>query len=465
MKGFLKRVLLVIALIIPLTIVKADTKTNKDIVPLLGKELKELNENYSASYDEDSSEIVITLTSKKEESITYEFGFNGTIIEYNPGEIKNYEELENYMSTSYMFMLILQQTLVENGYTNEQINTFFSQEQTINFDDYGFEIVEIGEELSFTKDDTKITSTPTRFKIDVNKANIDGTPTEHNTSMEDVRDSFSKLDNFLIGKDEKDRTIYTNEVSIKDNIFIIKMNNYIYTDTDYWFNSEGESKDIISYESQEELDYDSANYEYGAKEISKIIIKTILKMNGYNEEDINKVLNSINVKFNYEKNSILLEEQGERKEYEGSYPMAPFSFKIDINKANIDNLIFKYEVLEGDNQTFNINGNKSLSFKFNIDYDTFVNEGVVYLDGKPVDKNNYNISKGSTIITFTSDYTNSLSNGSHILLVGVNDGVVETSFTITTNKENPKTGDYILIYVGILLISICGIIYFIRKKK
>ena len=191
MESFLKRVLLVIALIIPLTIVKADTKTNKDIVPLLEKELKEVNQNYSASYDEDSSEIVISLTSKKEESNTYEFGFDGTIIEYNPGEIKTYEELENYMSTSYMFMLILQQALVENGYTNEQISAFFNQEQTINFDDYGFEIVELGEELSFTKDDMTITSTPSRYKVDVNRANINGISTEHNTSIEDVRDSIS----------------------------------------------------------------------------------------------------------------------------------------------------------------------------------------------------------------------------------------------------------------------------------
>ena len=131
----------------------------------------------------------------------------------------------------------------------------------------------------------------------------------------------------------------------------------------------------------------------------------------------------------------------------------------------------KYKVLEG---TFKVSNSEELTFKFNIEYSKFQKDGKVYIDDKLVDSSNYTSKEGSTIITFNKDYTKNLSAGEHTLKVAVADGEASTSFTITNNSKttntssNPVTGDNIIIYIALFVISLLGVVIIgnkFRKKK
>ena len=138
------------------------------------------------------------------------------------------------------------------------------------------------------------------------------------------------------------------------------------------------------------------------------------------------------------------------------------SIKIDLERASISSKK-EYEIIKGEGQTV---GN-SMVFEFDMDYDTFVSEGKVYVDDKEVSKENYDLSKGSTIVTFHSDYIRTLSNGNHTFKAVVNDG--ESSATFIVNKtNNPKTGDHLTLYLILLGISIIGLVstgIYMKKKN
>ena len=128
-----------------------------------------------------------------------------------------------------------------------------------------------------------------------------------------------------------------------------------------------------------------------------------------------------------------------------------------------------YKVIEGAGQTYTIEKDTSAIFKINADYSLFENGGKVYVDDELVDSSNYTSKSGSTIITFTKDYMNSLSVGTHNLKVVFNDdGSAETTFTIAEKtSSNPQTGDNIMFYISMLGLSIIGLAgagLYIRKR-
>lgn len=134
-----------------------------------------------------------------------------------------------------------------------------------------------------------------------------------------------------------------------------------------------------------------------------------------------------------------------------------------------------YKFLDGENQKLDISKANKLEFRVDIEYETFVKEGKVYIDDELVDSTNYTLKKGSTIITFNDDYVKSLSPKEHNLKVMVNDGEVSTKFTISNNikvvkttSKNPQTGDNIMIYILISVLSIIGLLgtgIYLRKSK
>ena len=148
----------------------------------------------------------------------------------------------------------------------------------------------------------------------------------------------------------------------------------------------------------------------------------------------------------------------------------------------------EYKFISGEGQAFDITKDSNLRFEFDIDYDVFIREGKVYIDNNLVDSRNYVLSEGSTVITFNDDYTKLLSTSEHTLKVSVDDGEIETKFTIeksaipeekqnmditdnTTNityspvSLNPKTGDLIFVFVGLFIFSILGSIIVIIKIR
>lgn len=149
---------------------------------------------------------------------------------------------------------------------------------------------------------------------------------------------------------------------------------------------------------------------------------------------------------------------------------------------------FEYVCLEGENQELNISDDGKLSFKFNIDYDTFIKEGKIIIDNKEVSRDKYSISKGSTIITFNDEFTKELSVGGHTIKASTDEGDVEVNFKIAqldktpeednklpeetknaekneTKSDNPKTGDNIVIWINLMVFSIIGMAVTVKLKN
>ena len=129
-----------------------------------------------------------------------------------------------------------------------------------------------------------------------------------------------------------------------------------------------------------------------------------------------------------------------------------------------------YEVTEGANQKYTITKNTEAKFKIDADYRLF--EGKVYIDNVLVDSENYTSESGSTVITFKQSYIDTLSVGQHTLKVVFSDGGEATTkfivASVITEIDNPKTGDNIIFYItiGIIsLISLVGTSTYIYKKK
>lgn len=118
------------------------------------------------------------------------------------------------------------------------------------------------------------------------------------------------------------------------------------------------------------------------------------------------------------------------------------------------------KVLNGGNQEFTPSATAKLQFRFDIPFNEFKESGKVYIDGKLVDSANYTLSEGSTIVTFTSNYSSSLAAGNHTIRMVSANNDVSTDFKVVTN---PKTSDNIMSYVLLILTSICGL-YVISKK-
>ena len=145
----------------------------------------------------------------------------------------------------------------------------------------------------------------------------------------------------------------------------------------------------------------------------------------------------------------------------------------------------EYEIIEGANQTYNLENESELTFRSNMDYELFKKSGKVYVDGNVVDEKYYTSKDGSTIISFKDEFTNSLTEGEHsfkIALSGENKGEAETNFKISTNdiqdetsteinekektkSNNPKTGDDITMWLSLMAVSIVGIIVSIKHNK
>ncbi|MEG2685430.1 MAG: LPXTG cell wall anchor domain-containing protein [Erysipelotrichaceae bacterium] len=139
----------------------------------------------------------------------------------------------------------------------------------------------------------------------------------------------------------------------------------------------------------------------------------------------------------------------------------------DINKAIADLVLILVEeptISEGNNQT--INEGSDAVFKSNADLKDFIK---VTIDGKDVDKTNYEVKSGSTIVTLKKSYLDTLSEGTHNLGIVSKNGTATASFTIKKNSKpisTPDTGinNGFSLFVGLLLISGMGIMVIKRKE-
>lgn len=161
--------------------------------------------------------------------------------------------------------------------------------------------------------------------------------------------------------------------------------------------------------------------------------------------------------------------------------------------AKFEKIPFEYEYIEGAGQTYTKGTDGTATFKIDAEY-SLVDK--VYVDEKLVDSSNYTLKSGSTIVTFTKDFMNSLAVGTHTLKVTYTDnGVAATTFivkaaeTTTDNAEEktdpatttttettttetvaeptsstPKTGDKVLIDIYIAIVSGLAVFMIIDHK-
>ena len=106
----------------------------------------------------------------------------------------------------------------------------------------------------------------------------------------------------------------------------------------------------------------------------------------------------------------------------------------------------------------------------NYDFAKFTD---VTVDGTKVDKANYTAVSGSTVVTFTEAFMNTLAAGNHNVQFQYNDGTtVDYAFTVSeapAKSGNPTTGD--ATNIGIIsavfagALGTAGTVFVVRKRK
>ena len=101
-------------------------------------------------------------------------------------------------------------------------------------------------------------------------------------------------------------------------------------------------------------------------------------------------------------------------------------FEYSSDGTDVEYNSEEFEMLNGAEQTYLLGQSKPLSFRSAASLDTFKE---VIVDDSVVEKNNYILTEGSTIVTFSEEYVSSLKDGKHIVSIVSEGGSARTSFT------------------------------------
>jgi len=139
-------------------------------------------------------------------------------------------------------------------------------------------------------------------------------------------------------------------------------------------------------------------------------------------------------------------------------------------KKKLDDLVASltaYDIVEGDGGKWTKGSDGSLTFTANGPFSKFVG---IKIDGKDVDKANYDAKAGSTIITLKASYLDTLAVGEHTITVVYTDGSTDGTFNIHAKANSPATGDnsHMFLWIALLFISGGAVITLIvadRKRR
>lgn len=143
--------------------------------------------------------------------------------------------------------------------------------------------------------------------------------------------------------------------------------------------------------------------------------------------------------------------------------------QYNSNVQILKNLVsgdYTYIFLKGDNQKLEINDIKEYALVIDGDYSLFENLKISDLD--LVENDDYIVTEGSTIITFTENgikKLNTLTKGEYEITVKYTNNKEVKGKLILNNIRNPKTGDNLNLYIIIGIISLLGIIGILYIKK
>lgn len=128
----------------------------------------------------------------------------------------------------------------------------------------------------------------------------------------------------------------------------------------------------------------------------------------------------------------------------------------EATKANLDKLVaalVAYDIVEGDGSSWTEDSNHNITFVVNGLFSKFVG---IKVDGKDVDKANYEVKAGSTIITLKASYLDTLAVGEHTITVVYTDGSTDGTFNVHAKANSPATGDNSHMFLWIALLFISG---------
>lgn len=97
---------------------------------------------------------------------------------------------------------------------------------------------------------------------------------------------------------------------------------------------------------------------------------------------------------------------------------------------------YNYEISDGENASWTNGDDATLSFRANGDISKFKE---LYVDDAPVAKERYTVTEGSTVVTLSAEYLQTLSEGTHSLRFVFSDGEAKTTFTVTIPEETIPT--------------------------
>ena len=125
-------------------------------------------------------------------------------------------------------------------------------------------------------------------------------------------------------------------------------------------------------------------------------------------------------------------------------------------KANLDKLVaalVAYDIVEGDGSSWTEDSDHNITFVVNGLFGKFVG---IKVDGKDVDKANYEVMAGSTIITLKASYLDTLAVGEHTITVVYTDGSTDGTFNVHAKANSPATGDNSNMFLWVALLFISG---------
>lgn len=128
----------------------------------------------------------------------------------------------------------------------------------------------------------------------------------------------------------------------------------------------------------------------------------------------------------------------------------------EATKAALDKLaaaLVAYDIVEGDDSSWTEDSDHNITFVVNGLFSKFVG---IKVDGKDVDKANYEVKAGSTIITLKASYLDTLAVGEHTISVVYTDGSTDGAFNVHAKANSPATGDNSHMFLWIALLFISG---------
>ena len=136
-------------------------------------------------------------------------------------------------------------------------------------------------------------------------------------------------------------------------------------------------------------------------------------------------------------------------------------------KANLDKLVaalVAYDIVEGDGSSWTEDSDHSITFVVNGLFSKFVG---IKVDGKDVDKANYEVKAGSTIITLKASYLDTLAVGEHTISVVYTDGSTDGTFNVHAKANSPATGDdfNIALYGSLMVVSVTALVVLLLASK